>query len=746
MLSNDPHVGSPRSRVDGPAKVTGRASYAAEFKATGLTHGYILSSAIPRGRIRAFDLAAALAVPGVLQIFTHENRPQTAWFASSYRDQVAPPGKPLRPLYDAEIQHSDQPIALVVASTFEAARDAASLIGVTYERAPHETDLERARHDSYEPPKKRSGIAPPPDPKGDATAAFGGAPIKVSAEYSLATEHHNPMELHGTTVVWESGGKITVHDKTQGTLNTQGYVTSVFGLSSDDVRVVSPFVGGGFGSALRPHHQLFLAVMASLVLERSVRVEMTRTQMFSHVHRPQTINTVAISADPDGHILSLQHNAVAATSRYEDYQENVVNWSGMLYHSEATQLGYELAKLDIPTPGDMRAPGAPTGLFALESAMDELAHATGIDPIELRLRNYTERDENDDKPLTSKELRACYAEGAARFGWSRRKMTPRSMRAGKELVGWGMASGVWEAMMMKSSARATLGRDGRLEIACAASDIGTGTYTILSQIGADALGLELDAVTVKLGDSSLPMAPIQGGSWTAASSGSAVTLTCRSLCETLLKHAKAVEGSPLTEAAIEDVAFNGGMIRLRREPDRAVSITDALAAAGLDQIEAEETASPGLIAPMRRASYTHSAVFAEVHVDEQLDIVRVTRVVSAIAAGRILNPKTARSQIIGGVVWGIGMALHEETMTDHRFGRFMNSNLGEYHVPVNADIDGIEVIFVEEHDDKVNPIGVKGLGEIGVVGTAAAIANAIHHATGKRIRSLPITVDKLLAA
>lgn len=746
MLRNDPHIGAPRSRVDGVVKVTGRATYAAEFNAPNLAYGVIVGSAIPRGSITGFDLTAALATPGVLQIFTHGNRPQTAWFDSSYRDQVAPPGKPLRPLYDAEIHHSDQPIALVVASTYEAARDAAALVGVTYKRRPHETNLERVRHASYEPPKKRSGIAPPPDPKGDAAGAFAEAAIKISAEYALATEHHNPMELHGTTVVWEGGGKIIVHDKTQGTLNTQGYVASVFGLASEDVRVVSPFVGGGFGSALRPHHQLFLAVMAALELQRSVRVEMTRTQMFSHVHRPQAINAVAIGADPDGHILSLQHNAVAATSRYEDYQENVVNWSGMLYHSEATQLGYELAKLDIPTPGDMRAPGAPTGLFALESAMDELACAAGIDPVELRLRNYTERDENDDKPLTSKELRACYSEGAARFGWSRRKPTPRAMRAGRELVGWGMASGVWEAMMMKSSARATLTRDGKLEIACAASDIGTGTYTILSQIGADALGLELEAVTVKLGDSSLPMAPIQGGSWTAASSGSAVMLTCRSLCEALLKHAKAVDGSPLGDATIDDVAFNGGSIRLRKQPDRAISLAETLSAAGLEQIAAEETASPGLIAPLRRASYTHSAVFAEVHVDEQLNVVRVTRVVSAIAAGRILNPKTARSQIIGGVVWGIGMALHEETMTDHRFGRFMNSNLGEYHVPVNADIDGIEVIFVEEHDDKVSPIGVKGLGEIGVVGTAAAIANAIHHATGKRIRSLPITIDKLMAA
>jgi len=746
MLSNNPHVGAPRPRIDGLAKVTGRATYAAEFAAPDLLHGCIVGSAISRGRVTGLYLAAAKAVPGVMQIFTHENRPSTAWFDRSYRDQVAPPGRPFRPLYDAEIQHSGQPVALVVATTFEAARDAASLVRVSYACEPHETDLTRARHNSYVPPKKRAGIARPPSPKGDAAAAFAHSPITAGGEYELATEHHNPMELHGTTVVWEGEGRITVHDKTQGALNTHGYVTSVFGLSSDDVRDVSPFVGGGFGSALRPHHQLFLAVMAALEMKRSVRVEMTRAQMFSHVHRPQTINTVAIGADRDGHLLSVQHAAVAATSRHEDYQENVVNWSGMLYHSENTRLDYQLAKLDIPTPGDMRAPGAPTGLFALETAMDELAHAAGIDPVELRLRNYTERDENDDKPITSKELRACYAEGAARFGWRKRNPQPRSMRAGRELIGWGMASGVWEAMMMKSSAKAVFRADSSLEISCAGADIGTGTYTILAQIGADALGLELEAVTVRLGDSSLAAAPLAGGSWTAASIGSATAVTCRSLCEQLFKKAAKMPGSPLAEASFADVAFTGGAIRLRREPSRAIPLADVLEVAGLDHIAAEETASPGLIAPLRRASYTHSAVFAEVHVDEQLDIVRVTRVVSAIAAGRILNPLTARSQIIGGVVWGIGMALHEETFTDHRFGRFMNSNLGEYHVPVNADVGDIDVIFVEEHDDKVSPIGVKGLGEIGIVGTAAAIGNAIFHATGKRVRSLPITVDKLMAA
>jgi xanthine dehydrogenase YagR molybdenum-binding subunit len=747
MLKNDTHVGSPRSRVDGPAKVTGKATYAAEFATPDLAYAYIVGSSIARGRIAGIDAAAAEAVPGVIKVFTHENRPKTAWFSFRYKTMVGPPGSPFRPLYSDEIQFSGQPVVLVVAESFDIARHAASLVRVSYEQHPHETDLGRARSDSYRPPKQRLGIAPPPKPRGDAVKALSEAPVRISAEYTIATEHHNPMEPHATTVIWEDGGKLTIHDKTQGAQSSQAYVAGVFGLSSDDVRVVSPYVGGAFGSGLRPQHQLFLAVMASLALERSVRLELTRQQMFSHVHRPETINVVSLGADEDGRLRSIQHHAVAATSRFEDHQEVVVNWSGLLYPAPNVDLRYELAKLDTSSPGDMRAPGAPLGLFALESAMDELAIATGIDPVELRLRNYAERDENDDKPFTSKELRACYREGAERFGWSRRDPQPGSMHEGRELIGWGMASGVWDANMMKTSARAVLGADGRLAIACATSDIGTGTYTILTQIAADALGLAMEDVSVALGDSSLPASPVQGGSWTAASAGSAVMAACQSLREKLFRQASKLEGSPLAETTIDDVAFNAGRIVMRADASRFVSLTEAVAASG-GPVEAEDSAGPGLLGlmlPKSHSSYTHAAVFAEVRIDEDLGVLRVTRIVSAVAAGRILNPKTARSQIIGGVVWGIGMALHEETLTDHRLGRIMNHSLAEYHVPANADIHDIDVIFVEEHDDKTSPIGVKGLGEIGIVGTAAAIANAIHHATGKRIRSLPITIDKIVA-
>jgi xanthine dehydrogenase YagR molybdenum-binding subunit len=744
MLRNDPHVGSPRSRVDGPAKVTGTATYAAEFSAPDLAHGYVVSSGIARGRIGRIDTAAAEAVLGVIKVYTHENRPRTAWFSYNYQDQVAPPGTPFRPLYDDKVLYSGQPIALIVAESFEAARHAASLVMVEYEREPHETDLKLARAAAYVPPKKRSGITPPPKPRGDAMKAYSEAPVRVWAEYEIATEHHNPMEPHASTVVWEGDGRITVHDKIQGVQNSRDYIAAVFGLAKDDVRVISPYVGGGFGSGLRPQYQLFLAVMASLDLERSVRVELARDQMFTFTHRPPSISTVGLGANPDGKLLALKHDAVETTSRFEDYQEVVVNWSGLLYHAPNVELGYEITQVDTYTPGDMRAPGAPSGVFALESAMDELAHALRLDPVELRMRNYTEHDENENKQFTSKELRACYQLAAERFGWAKRNPEPRSMRDGSELVGWGMATGVWEAQMTKTSARAVLTVDGKLEVATATADIGTGTYTILTQIGADALGLAMEDVTARIADSTLPHSPVEGGSWTAASAGTAVQAACDTVKQTLFKYAGKVDGQPLGDATLEQVTFANGCILVTNDPSRTVTFRKAMQAGGVDHIEAEETASPSTLNQMRYSAYTHAAVFAEVRVDEDLGQIRVTRVVTAVAAGKILNPKTARSQVLGGVVWGVSMALHEESLADHQLGRFMNHNLAEYHIPVSADIDQVDVLFVVEQDDKASPIGVKGLGEIGIVGTPAAIANAVFHATGKRIRSLPITIDKVL--
>ena len=738
-------VGTAQRRVDGVAKVTGAAKYAAEFAAADLLHGAIVSSAIAKGRIASIDTAAAQAVPGVVRVFTHEHRPRTAWLNSSHQDEVAPPGAPFRPLYDDAIVFSGQPVALVIAEDLASATYAASLVRVSYAAEPSTTDLGALRAEAYVPPKKRNGIKPPPAPRGDAAAAFADAAIKISHDYSVAVEHHNPMEMHASTVIYQDGDSLTIHDKTQGPQNSQGFVCGVFGLSADKVRVISPFVGGAFGSGLRPQYQLTLAVMAALELKRSVRLAMTRAQMFSFGYRPHTLQSVALGARADGSLQSISHEAVAGTSRFEDYQEVVVNWSGLLYQCQNVKLDYRLAKIDTATPSDMRAPGATLGVFALECAMDELAHESGVDPVALRLRNYADKDQNEKKTFTSKSLRGCYRAGAERFGWDRRDPAPRSMRDGGELVGWGMASGVWEAQMQKTSARATLTADGRLEVAVATADIGTGTYTILTQIGADALGLPMQDVTALIGDSSLPASPVEGGSWTAASAGSAVMLACDTVRKTLLRHARSIEDSPLANADIDHVVFADGRITMTQESARSVAIVDVMRAAGVDKIEAEETAAPDSAVSKRSTSYTHSAIFAEVKIDEQLGVVRVTRIVNAVAAGKILNLKTARSQVLGGVVFGLGMALHEETLLDHGIGRFMNRNLAEYHVPANADVDSIEVVFVEEEDGEVSPIGVKGLGEIGIVGTAAAIANAVFHATGKRIRDLPITIDKVLA-
>lgn len=738
------HIGRPTSRIDGPLKVTGRAKYAAEYPAPDLLHGYIVGSTIASGRISKLDLDRARLVQGVVEIFTHDNRGKAAWLDRSWRDEVAPPGHPFRPLNSDRILFDGQPIALVVADSYEAARDAASLVTAEYEVDEHCTELERKRAEAYVPPKKRSGIPPPPDPRGDAETAFAEAPIKISRDYRVNAEHHNPMEMFGTTCVYEGPGTLTIYDKTQGSQNAQGYVTSVFGLKAKNVKLINHYVGGAFGSGLRPQHQLFFAVMASLELKRSVRVSLTRSQMFHIGYRPDTYQTVSLAADGQGRLQSVMHDAVASTSHYEDYQEAVVNWSGMMYHCENVKLSYRLAKLDTATPCDMRAPGAAIGVTALECALDELSYEVGIDPLEIRRLNFASKDENTDKQFTSKALDACYREGAAAFGWEKRKSAPRSMQEGQELIGWGVSTGMWDAFLQKAEASAKLYADGKLEVSTAASDIGTGTWTILTQIGADAFGLALEDVTARIGESTLPMSPVEGGSWTAASNGSAVQAACDAVRKTLFKHAKKMANSPLADSKIEDVEVRGGRIYRIDDPGRSLAIAEVMHAADLPEIEEKGKVSPNLLQMIKYISYTHSAVFAEVRVDEDLGVIRVTRIVCAAAAGRILNPKTARSQILGGVVMGIGMALHEEAMTDHRLGKIMNHNFAEYHIPSHADIEDIEVIFVDEHDDKVSPLGVKGLGEIGIVGTAAAVANAIFHATGKRVRDFPITIDKVL--
>jgi xanthine dehydrogenase YagR molybdenum-binding subunit len=741
------HIGKPTDRVDGRKKVTGTAKYAAEFNVPNLLHGYVVSSAIAKGKITRIDTKAALAVDGVVQVFTHENRPRKPWFDASHKDDVAPPGRPFRALYDENIVFSAQPIALVVAESFELACYAASLVEVKYDVQPHKTNLDKSRGEAYKPPP-REGLPPTPEPRGNPDGVFASAAVRHQGEYQQPAEHHNPMETFASTVIYEADGRLTIYEKTQGVQNNQRYLADVLGVANDRVRVISPFVGGAFGSGLRPQYQLFLAAMAAIELKHSVKLVLTRQQMFSHGHRPNAIQNISLGSAKNGQLEAIIHKVIGETSTFEDYSEPVVDWSGALYKCDNVRLEHKVVKLNTASPCDMRAPGAATGLWALESAMDELAYKLELDPVELRLRNYAERNGNEDKPYSSKELRACYRQGAEKFGWSKRNHKPHSMKEGKNLIGWGMASGMWDAMYMPAGAKAVLTGDGRLEVSSATADIGTGTYTIMTQIAAETLGLPIDVVTFKLGDSTLPMSMVEGGSWTAASCGSAVKEVCEKIGGKLFALATATDGSPFAKAEFGDVTFADGHIKLNRDPSKSMAITEVMRRGKTSKME-EETDSKATYAAQseKQKNYsrsTHSAVFVEVKVDEDLGTIHVTRVVSAVAAARILNPKTARSQILGAVVGGIGMALHEESVMDQNLGRFMNHSLAEYHVPVNADIHNIEVIFVEEHDEIVNPIGVKGVGEIGICGVAAAVANAVFHATGKRVRDLPITLDKLL--
>ncbi|GAB3549584.1 xanthine dehydrogenase family protein molybdopterin-binding subunit [Spirosoma fluminis] len=739
-------VGKPINRVDGRAKVTGEAKYAAEFNVPNLAYGVVVSGTITKGKITSIDTREALALEGVVQVFTHENRPDLAWFDMNYKDLDAPPGSPFRPLHDEKIKYNGQPVALVVAETFELARYASTLVRVDYEEEKHETDLQQHEDKARKP---ATGLAtllkpPPPKPRGNFKEAFAQSPVKLSVAYNHGFEHHNPMELFASTVVYEPDGKLTIYDKTQGAPNSQLYVAQVFGIPFKDVRVISPYVGGGFGSGLRPQYQLFMAVMAARELKRSVRVSLTRQQMFTFGHRPVTLQTVELGAQSDGSLDALRHEAIAETSKFEDYIETVVNWSTGLYYSPNTLTGYKVVPLDVYTPLDMRAPGGVTGVTAIECAMDELSYKLGIDPLELRLKNYTETDPDEKRPFSSKQLRECYRQAAERFGWAARNPEPRSMRNGHNLIGWGMATGVWDANQLPARAEAVLTVNGKLRVSSATADIGTGTYTIMTQIAAQTLGFPLEDVIFRLGDTEMPLAPFQGGSLTAGTVGSAVKIVCEELGKTLLKMAQKIPGSPFVKASFEDVIFIDKQIRLKQNPSVSIPVQTIVDQNGGRAITETATSFTNTLKQAKYTRYAHSAVFVEVQVDEDLGTVKVTRAVTSVAAGRILNPKTARSQIIGGMVWGISKALEEESVMDHRFGRIMNHNLAEYHVPVCADIHDLDVIFVEEYDDIVNPLGIKGVGEIGIVGMPAAIANAIYHATGKRVRELPIQLNKLL--
>ncbi|MBD8081088.1 xanthine dehydrogenase family protein molybdopterin-binding subunit [Chryseobacterium caseinilyticum] len=745
-MENTPSVGKPISRLEGHLKVTGSAKYAGEYQADDLLYGYVVNSTVTKGKIKSIDTSEVKKIAGVIEVFTHENKPSTAWFDFQYADMDAPPGTVFKPLKDNDIRYNGQPIALVVADTFELARYAATKLDIVYEQEDFETDLKTNLEKSRDPKKGLASMLkpPPPKPTGDFDKEYENSFIRTDSHFSHGTEHHNPMEMYASTVIYEGKDKLKIYDKTQGTINSQMYVANVFGLKMKNVQVIAPFVGGGFGSGLRPQHQLFMAVMASLALKRNVRVTLDRAQMYMIGHRPPTLQQTKFGADKDGKVNAIYHKATGETSRFEDYVEIVVNWANMLYPADNTLLEHEIVPLDVYSPLDMRAPGGSTGMHAIEVTMDEIAYQLNIDPVEFRLINYSETDKSSDKEFSSKELRNCYLQGAEKFGWNQRNPEPRSMKRGNKLVGYGMATGMWDANRLLGRAEAIMTPDGKVEIKSAVTDIGTGTLTIMTQIAADELGLPIEDITFSHADSKMPFAPIQGGSFTTATVGPAVQNACQALNEKLFKLARKLKDSVLSDAKFKEVQFRNGWISLKNNAEIKMSIKDVLASNEGKPIKTTNSAMPNPLTYGKKARAVHSAVFVEVEVDEELGIIEVKRAVTAVAAGKIINPKTAESQVLGGMIWGISKALHEETILDHQFGKYMNANLGEYHIPVHADIHDLEVLFVEENDQFVNDLGVKGVGEIGGVGMPPAITNAIFHATGKRIYDLPIHFDRLL--
>ena len=707
------YIGKPTSRVDGRQKVTGRATYAAEFNVPRVAHGEIVRSNVANGRITSIDSASAERAPGVLAVLTHRNAPRLAY--REHKGMVDPPvGERLHVLQDDRVTHQGQPIALVIADSLEQARHAATLVRVTYARENAMTDVSRVAPELPTQQKTDQGAQRPPETRrGDPDKALASAEVRVEQTYVIPREHHNPIEMHATIAAWE-GERLTLWDKTQWVHNVADELASVFGIPALNVRVISPFVGGAFGSALRTWPHVTLAALGARVAKRPVKVMLSRREMFYSVgHRPHTVQHVALGATRDGRLAAIVHDAYQETSTYEEYSEALLETSRFLYSCPNVYTRHRIARMNINTPTFMRAPGEVSGNFALECAMDELAAALNVDPVELRLRNEPEQDEFRKLPFSSRSTRECYRIAAERFGWNKRVAKPRSMREGRWLVGWGMATANYPMNFAPASARARLLPDGTAEVTSAASDMGPGTWTSMTQVAAEALGLPIERVKFNLGDTRLPRAPVHGGSMTMASVGSAVQAACRK-----------VRAVALERGASDDLA-------------QALRSLDA-------PIEASADVKPGEAAK-QFSMHAFGAVFVEVAVDPDLGETRVRRIVGAYGAGRIVNPKTTRSQCIGGMIGGIGMALMEHSVVDARNGRVPNANLAEYAVPVHADAPPVmDVILVEEHDPHVNPLGVKGVGEIAMVGVAPAIANAIYHATGKRIRSLPITPDKLL--
>jgi xanthine dehydrogenase YagR molybdenum-binding subunit len=741
-------VGQPIDRRDGRLKVTGRARYAAEFDIDNLAYAVLVQSTITSGEITGFDLSEAQALPGVLTIMTPDNAPRLPQAASGQSETTGPlVAKPL--LQDRLVYYNGQHIALAVADALERAQQAAALVRVQYREAEAQIRMQDALGSAYPPKRFRNGARPPDSRRGDPDAALAAAPVKIDATYTTPVEHHNPMEPHAAIALWEGDGdnkRLTVYSATQGISNTRDALAKLFGLKPEQVRAICPFVGGGFGCKGNTWPHVALAAMAAAVVGRPVKLALERKQMFtSNGYRPQTIQRLRLGADSEGRLLALTHDGLTSMSHpaLGEFSEPVGLQSEMLYASSNNAVTHRLVPLNMPLPTYMRAPGEASGSFALESAMDELAAALKMDPLELRLRNYAETDPHEDKPFSSKALRQCYADAAEVFGWAHRPIEPGSLREGSALIGWGMATATYPTNRSEAGARIVFDSDGTVAVQSGTQDLGTGTYTVMAQLAADALKMPLHRVRFELGDSDFPKAPVSGGSQSAASVGSAILAAAENTKQRLFEMALAAQRSPLAGASADDLELVDGVVRLRSAPRRQIAVPALLARSRLERLVVEGDAKPA-DEKKRYSMHSFGAQFAEVRVDPELAQIRVTRFVGAYAAGRILNMKTARSQALGGITMGIGMALMEATHIDPNTGRVVNSNVSEYVMPVNADIPDITTIFVEEQDRMINPAGIKGLGELPIVGAAAAVANAVWHATGIRVRDLPITPEKIL--
>jgi xanthine dehydrogenase YagR molybdenum-binding subunit len=721
-------IGAPLTRVDGKLKVTGAAKYSAEYQFPGLAYAALVLSTVPNGCIESIDTAEADHAAGVIAVLRPGNAPK-----------LAAPESRISLLQDDAVHYNRQPVAVVVAETFQQAQYATSLLRPQYKLENSQLDFVAGFPTSY--PGSHNDI--PGDVSfGNVDDGLQQAEITVDQIYTTPIQHHNPMEPHATIAQWE-GDKLTIYDATQHISGVQQSLSKIFRIPKTNVHVITRFVGGGFGCKGQLWSHVVLAAMAARQVNRPVKLVLERPQMFGPVGaRPRTHQHVTVGATRDGKLTAIRHEVHAHTSMIEDYLESSAFPTRVMYSCPNVATIHRLVPLNLGTPTYMRAPGVATGTYAVEVAMDELAYELKMDPLQLRLLNYTEVDPHTKIPFSEKNLRDCYTRAAERFGWSKRNPEPRSMRDGSQLIGWGMATETYPGKNLPAKALVRLQPNGRVLVETGGQEIGTGMYTIITQIVADVLGVSPDVIDARLGDTNYPEAPIAAGSMSTASVGPAVQQGAIQVRQKLFEMAMSDSHSPLHGATLDDIDFKDGKLFLKSAPAKSERYT-ALLARKRQLVEATSDVKPQLDSK-KFSCHSFGAVFAEVAVDPDLGMVRTRRVAAVFDVGKIINEKLARSQFIGGIVWGISLALMEDTYVDSRNGRIMNANLADYHVPVNADIPEIDVSALDIPDPELDTLGVRGIGEIGITGTGAAIANAIFHATGKRVRDLPITPDKLL--